>query len=174
MAETDEWPDVEVPEPFSEFFRREYSGVVAIVYGVWGSRAAAEDIAQEAFLRARREWDRVEVMGSPESWVRRVAMNLAQSRWRRLRAEGAALARLSAPPGFVPPYSAASGFWEEVRRLPSRQAQAVTLRYLEDLTVAEIAGVLGVAEGTAKALLHQGRERLCRQLVAKGLVDDGV
>lgn len=173
MAEADQWSDVEVPEPFSQFFRAEYSAVVAIVYGVSVSRAAAEDIAQEAFLRAHREWDRVEAMDSPGAWVRRVAMNLARSRWRRMKAEAAALTRLSAP-GFVPPDGPALEFWEEVRRLPTRQAQAVTLRYLEDQTVREVGEVLGVAEGTAKALLHQGRERLRRQLVAKGLVDDEV
>lgn len=174
MAEADQWSDVEVPEPFSQFFRAEYSAVVAIVYGVSGSGPAAEDIAQEAFLRAHRDWDRLQAMDSPGAWVRRVAMNLARSRWRRLRAEAAAVARLSPPPVFVPPDGAAAAFWEEVRRLPNRQAQAVTLRYLEDLTVAEISYVMEVAEGTAKALLHQGRERLRRQLVAKGLVDEGL
>jgi RNA polymerase sigma-70 factor (ECF subfamily) len=59
-----------------------------------------------------------------------------------------------------------------VRRLPPRQAQAVVLHYVEDLTVADIASVLGVAEGTVKALLHQARERLRRQLIAKGLIDE--
>lgn len=67
-----------------------------------------------------------------------------------------------------------SVFWEEVRRLPSRQAQAVTLHYLEDMPVDEIAAVLKVADGTVKALLSQGRERLRRQLIAKGLVDGEV
>jgi RNA polymerase sigma-70 factor (ECF subfamily) len=67
-----------------------------------------------------------------------------------------------------------SAFWEEVRRLPPRQAQAVTLHYLEDMPVDEIATVLEVANGTVKALLSQGRERLRRQLIAKGLVDHEV
>jgi RNA polymerase sigma-70 factor (ECF subfamily) len=62
-------------------------------------------------------------------------------------------------------------FWREVRRLPSRQAQAIALHYIEDLSVSEVAGILGVAEGTVKALLHQGRERLRRELGAKGLID---
>jgi RNA polymerase sigma-70 factor (ECF subfamily) len=53
--------------------------------------------------------------------------------------------------------------------LPGRQAQVIALRYIDDLTIPEIADVLGVAVGTVKALLHQGRERLRRQLEAKGL-----
>jgi RNA polymerase sigma-70 factor (ECF subfamily) len=51
-----------------------------------------------------------------------------------------------------------------VRSLPRRQAQAVALHYLEDLPVAEIARVLGCAEGTVKAHLHHGREALGRRL----------
>ena len=174
MTEVDPWSDVEIPEPFVRFFRSEYPSVVSLVYGLSGSRAAAEDVAQEAFLRAHRDWSRLESMESPEGWVRRVAMNLARSRWRRLRAEAEALVKLAPATSFVPPDGHASTFWDEVRRLPSRQAQAVALRYLEDMSVEEIGAVLGVSEGTVKALLHQGRERLRRQLIAKGLVDGEV
>jgi RNA polymerase sigma-70 factor (ECF subfamily) len=174
MAEVDSWPDVEIPDPYVRFFRAEYSVVVSIVFGLSGSRAAAEDVAQEAFLRAYREWKHVALMDSPGGWVRRVAMNLATSRWRRLRAEAYALTRVSPPSSFVFPDARMSAFWEEVRRLPPRQAQAVTLHYLEDMPVDEIATVLEVANGTVKALLSQGRERLRRQLIAKGLVDHEV
>jgi len=55
MAETEQWSDVEIPEPFTRFFRAEYSAVVALAYGLSGSRSAAEDIAQEAFLPAYRD-----------------------------------------------------------------------------------------------------------------------
>lgn len=174
MAEVDSWSDVEIPEPLVRFFRDEYPAVVSLVYGLSGSRAAAEDVAQEAFLRAHRDWVRVEAMDSPQGWVRRVAINLATSRWRRLRAEASALARPSPDVSLVPPDDHLSAFWQEVRRLPTRQAQAVALHYLEDMPVDEIAAVLGVAEGTVKALLSQGRERLRRELIAKGLVDGEV
>lgn len=174
MAELESWSDVEIPEPFARFFHAEYSAVVSLVYGLSGSRAAAEDIAQDAFLRVHRDWERVETMDSPEAWVRRVAINLARSRWRRLRAEASALARLSPPSSSSPLDDHMSEFWEEVRRLPTRQAQAVALHYLEDMSVDDIAAVLGIASGTVKALLAQGRERLRRQLIAKGLVDDEV
>lgn len=174
MAEVDHWTDVEIPEPFALFFRAEYPAVVSLVFGLSGSRAAAEDIAQEAFLKAHREWSRVESMESPEGWVRRVAMNLAKSRWRRIRAEALALARLGPPASFLPPEDHFSAFWGEVRRLPTRQAQVTTLRYLEDMPVNEIGSVLRISEGTVKALLFQARERLRRQLIAKGLVDDEV
>jgi RNA polymerase sigma-70 factor (ECF subfamily) len=174
MAETDQWSDVEVPEPFTRFYRAEYSAIVALVYGLSGSQGAAEDIAQEAFLRAYRDWSRVQSMDSPQGWIRRVAMNLARSRWRRLKVEMTVRSRLSPQTVFSPPDGPTSEFWDEVRHLPRRQAEAVTLRYVEDLTVAEISEILQIAEGSVRALLFQGRERLRRQLVAKGLVDDEV
>lgn len=174
MAESDGLPEVQVPGSFELLYQNDYAAVVGLAYGLTGSRWVAEDLAQEAFLRAHRDWADVGGMASPGGWVRRVALNLAHSRWRRLQAETTARLRVASPghnstPG---PDSSADGFWREVRRLPSRQAQTIALHYVEDLSVVEIADVLGVAEGTVKALLHQGRERLRRQLVAKGLTDE--
>lgn len=174
MAESDAVSEVRVPGSFEQLYQSDYSAVVGLVYGLTGSRWVAEDLTQEAFLRAHRDWARVGQMASPGGWVRRVALNLARSRWRRLRSEAVAKLALSfdedssgSPSGLE-----TEEFWAEVRRLPTRQAQAVTLRYVEDRSVGEIANVLGVAEGTVKALLHQGRERLSRQLLAKGMIDE--
>ncbi len=174
MTESDAVSEVQVPGSFEQLYQREYPAVVGLVYGMTGSRWVAEDLAQEAFLRAHRDWPRVGRMASPDGWVRRVALNLARSRWRRLRSETMATLRFEsdeerAKTSLDPDVEE---FWEEVRRLPVRQAQAVALHYVEGMPVAEIGQVLGVATGTVKALLHQGRERLGRQLVAKGLIDE--
>jgi RNA polymerase sigma-70 factor, ECF subfamily len=167
-------PVLRVPSQFEAFYRDEYSPVVALVYGLSGSPWVAEDLAQEAFLRAHRDWDRVGTMASPAAWVRRVAINLAMSRFRWLRSEARARLRLTpSTASFDVSVAEHDGFWGEVRRLPDRQAQAIALRYIDDLSVAEIAAILEVAEGTVKALLHQGRTQLARQLAAKGWVDDG-
>lgn len=173
MAELDGVPEVQIPGPFELFYRQEYPAVVALIYGLSGNRWVAEELAQDAFVRAHRDWSRVREMDSSEGWVRRVAVNLARSRFRRLRAEALAKLRIGHTASTSHPVSDPESdvFWEEVRRLPTRQAQALALRYIEDLSVAEIADVLDVAEGTVKALLHQGRERLRRQLSAKGVID---
>jgi RNA polymerase sigma-70 factor (ECF subfamily) len=174
MAESNAASEVQIPGSFEQLYQSDYAAVVGLAYGLTGSRWVAEDLAQEAFLRAHRDWSRVGNMVSPGGWVRRVALNLARSRWRRLRSETKARLRITSDvdstldPGDVE----SDVFWAEVRRLPTRQAQALTLRYVEDKPVAEIAEVLGVAEGTVKALLHQGRERLSRQLLAKGTIDE--
>ncbi|MCP3974244.1 MAG: sigma-70 family RNA polymerase sigma factor [bacterium] len=146
--------------------------MVALSYLLSGRSSVAEDLAQEAFLRAHRDWDRVGRMAASGAWVRRVAVNLTMSRFRRLRSEAAARLRLTTVPGVLDsPGAEYDAFWAEVRALPPRQAQAVALRYVEDMSVAEIAETLEIATGIVKALLHQGRERLQRQLRAKGWGD---
>jgi RNA polymerase sigma-70 factor, ECF subfamily len=59
-------------------------------------------------------------------------------------------------------------FWAAVRALPSRQAQAVALYYLEDLSIQQTATVLGCAEGTVKAHLAKARRALARRLRVDG------
>lgn len=156
---------------FEAFFRAHHGRTVALVAALCG-RAAAEDIAQEAFVRAHRSWATVASYDRPEAWVRRVAVNLAISTHRRSRRESVALGRLAGRPTAVAadPSSDSSwlgddeALWTAVRSLPRRQAAAVALRYVDDLSVAEIATTLGCAEGTAKALLHQGRSALAARL----------
>ena len=80
------------PGSFDAFYRIEYPRVVALTYAL-GGRAAAEDLAQEAFLRAHRDWERVGRMEAPRAWVRRVAVNLCRSRWRRIRSEAVEVLR---------------------------------------------------------------------------------
>jgi RNA polymerase sigma factor (sigma-70 family) len=154
-------------ERFSQFYALHYRDVTGLAYTLTGSWAAAEDIAQEAFLRAYRDWRRLERFQRPDSWVRTVAVNLATSRGRRLAAETRALARLrgrrgTEEEGGLP--DEAEAFWSAVRRLPRRQAQAVALRYHSDLSVREVAAVMGCAEGTAKAHLHAARQALAAVL----------
>ena len=132
---------------FDRFYRAEWSSVLGLVYALTGSRWAAEDIAQEAFLRAHRDWDRVVAMERPGAWVRTVALNLARSRLRRRGAEFRALRRwiglqVMAFPELEP---TSEDFWAAVRSLPKRQAEVVALHYGDDMAVSDVAAVLGVA-----------------------------
>lgn len=171
MEETRDPPPLRVPPHFETFYGAEYRRVVALTYGLTGSRWASEEIAQEAFLRAHKEWRSVGTMDAPGAWVRTVALNLARSRYRRLKAEARARLRLGSDSAVEPMTGDAEAFWSELRSLPRRQAEALALRYVEDLDIADIAPMLGVAEGTVRALLHQGRTRLERQLIARGWVE---
>ena len=161
---------VQLPGRFEYFYLQEYPGVVALAYALSGSRAGAEDIAQEAFLRAYRDWDRVGSYEHRVAWVRRVAANLATSGLRRRVVEARALIRLAGrwEPAVDPMPAENAEFWAAVRALPSRQAQAVALYYLEDRSIQQTAAVLGCAEGTVKAHLAKARRALARRLGVDG------
>jgi RNA polymerase sigma-70 factor (ECF subfamily) len=153
-----------VPE-FEAFYRAEYRPVVGLAYALSGSRIAAEDIAQDAFLAAHKQWDRVAFYDRPEAWVRRVVANLSVSLFRTRMREASALARLKAPAHYLPELpSADAAFWKALRSLPRRQAQSLALHYLEDRPVAEIAEILGCSDSTVKVHLHKGRIALARKL----------
>lgn len=99
--------------------------------------------------------------------MQRVALNLATSQLRRIGAEARAVTRLAGrreAATDAPDSLGDDAFWRAVRRLPPKRARVIALRYAGDLTVADIATVLGVAEGTVKAHLHQARRQLAAWL----------
>ncbi len=151
---------------FEDFYRHEYHSVVALAYALTGRGAVAEELAQDAFIAAHRNWERVGAYSAPGAFVRRVVANMAYSTRRRWAAEARALARVAArAPRWEPPAAEHDAeFWRCVRSLPPRQAQALTLRYLEDRSDADIAEILGCAEPTVRAHLHNGRVALAARL----------
>lgn len=139
--------------------------MVALAYALTGSATAAEELTQEAFLAAYRSWSKIGAYDDPGAWVRRVVANRSVSRWRRLAAEARAVTRVGTQrqlPAELP--EASASFWQAVRALPPRQAQVVALHYVEDRSIAEVAAVLGTAEGTVKAHLFKARAALADSL----------
>ena len=150
---------------FEAFYERELKSVIGLAYALSGSSAAAEDLAQDAFLAAHKSWDRIGRYDKPEAWVRRVVANMSVSLFRRKMREARAIARMNVPGAVLPSLAAEDEeFWEAVRALPKRQSQAIALFYLEDLSIAQIAEILDCAQGTVKAHLHKGRARLANKL----------
>lgn len=148
-----------------DLYRREYRSVVALAYGLSGSRSAAEELAQEAFLEAHRGWDRIGGYDDPAAWVRRVVVNRSVSQVRRRVAEARALTRFMGRrelPAALPEPDAE--FWKAVRQLPRRQAQAIALHYLDDLAVVDVAAILDISPDTVKVHLHRGRRALADAL----------
>jgi RNA polymerase sigma factor (sigma-70 family) len=153
-------------DTFEDFYEREFRSVVGLAYALSGSRSGAEDLAQEAFLIAHRDWGQVGTYDRPEVWVRRVVANLSVSVFRRGVVEAKMVARLAL--GYTPALPELSEddaeFWRVVRSLPRRQAQVIALHYLEDRPISDIAEILGTAEGTVKKHLYDGRQTLARRL----------
>jgi RNA polymerase sigma-70 factor, ECF subfamily len=157
---------VEAPLSFDDFYAKERRAVVGFAYALSGNRWVAEDLAQDAFLAAHRDWMRIATYEDPGAWVRRVVVNLSVSAFRRRISEAKALARAAlGQSSALPELSAESAeFWRAVRSLPRRRAQVVALYYVGDLPIAEIGRILGMAPGTVKKTLHDGRRVLARKL----------
>lgn len=146
-------------DEFEEFFANHYSVVERSIALTIGDRARAEEVTQEAFARAFRRWRSVSTMDRPVAWLYVVALNAERSRWRREQ---------NAPsPEPVETSTDHSGavvttmmLREAIVRLPPRQRAAIVLRYLADLSIAEVARTMGVADGTVKATIHHALKSL--------------
>lgn len=153
---------------FDRFFIDTNRRTLAVAFALTANWADAEDLTQEAYASAHRNWSLVGGYDDPASWVRRAVTNRSVSRWRRLTREVRAVARLAgrSRDGQHEPDTGDAQFWAAVRSLPARQRQVVALFYVDDLSVEQVAEQLGCAEGTVKAHLSRAR------LALHGLLTD--
>ncbi len=152
---------------FDEFYASAAARIVRFGYALTGDLAEGQDIAQEAFARAWQRWPAVSECDSPEAWVRRVAANLAASRWRRIRAArlaaGNQRAAQQSPEISTDTVALVSG----LRTLPERQRTVLVLHYLGDLSVQQIAAELACPVGSVKSWLSRGRTALAAAVRAQ-------
>lgn len=154
-----------VDRSFDAFYRDQYRALLSLAWSLTGRRDLGEELVQDAMLTVHRRWSHVRTYDQPGSFARRVLLNDATSAARRREAEGRALERLDRPGEAAEDVPLPDPeFWSALRALPERQAQAVTLHYLEDRSLAEIADILGIAANTVKVHLHRGRLALATSL----------
>src|SRR3954453_367809 len=149
---------------FCEIFAVSSWRLVGHLYGVPGNAAEAEDLVQDAFVRAAAAARRFLSLDNPEAWLRTVAINIQRSRWRKLRNFSRVRDRLASPPNDLPALEDRLDVIEAMRTLPEGQREVVALHYLADLDVAEVARTLGIPEGTVKSRLSRGRDALALAL----------
>ena len=138
--------------------------LVRQVYALTGDLAEAQDVVQEAFVRAWQHWRTVQVHPDPEAWVRTTARRLAVSRWRRLRNSRVAWQRYGPPPDQAAVGPQTVALVAALRQLPEAQRRALVLHHLGGLTVDEVAAETGSPAGTVKARLSRGRTALAALL----------
>lgn len=158
---------------FAEFYRAVYPGLVAEMYAYTGSKAEAQELVQEAFTRAWPRWRRISGYDQPRAWVARVAYRLAVSRWRKARSLIASMTRHGPTPVAspdAPPGEVSVALVAGLAQLPEAQRRALIMHHMGGWSVAEIADVEGVAEGTVKSRLARGRQRLA--VLLDDTVDD--
>lgn len=149
-------------EPLREAFEEHYARLVGLCFLLIGRRDAAEDVAQEAFVRLATKIDRLE----PDSvgpYVRRIAVNLWKNRLRRMALE-VRHRRGSPPPRDRIAFEDRDELWSVVKRLPPRQRACVVLRYYEDLSERDTASALGCSIGTVKSQTSKALAQLRKEL----------
>ena len=140
-------------QQFEEFMTSRWPGLVRLAFGLTGDRWLAEDLAQTALASAYASWRRVRRADDPDAYVRRILINASKGRWRRHRvsehpAETAPEATVTDPTASVDNRSA---LFSALQELPQRQRAVVVLRYLEDLTDAQAAALLGCSASTVRS-----------------------
>jgi RNA polymerase sigma factor (sigma-70 family) len=165
-----EGPLVRAVESYDSFFRRVYRPLVGLAIALTNRRSVAEDIAQEALTAAFRSWDRVSRLDDPDAWVKRVVANRSVSLYRRsiIELRHTLRQRGEGEQGTIEALSIEAGeLWLRVRQSVSRQqAIALALRYVDGLTLQEIAGVMDCSVSTASTHLRRAHQRLARELGA--------
>jgi RNA polymerase sigma-70 factor (sigma-E family) len=125
-----------------------------VAFRILGDRATAEDIAQEALARAYQHWSRISAYR--QAWIARVAGNLAIDQIRRRRPQLQAAQQSDAEVILIERLD----LQRALLGLPKRQRDAVVLRYIADLSEADVATLLGCSPGTVKSHLNRGTSRL--------------
>ncbi|WP_034591748.1 sigma-70 family RNA polymerase sigma factor [Hamadaea tsunoensis] len=156
----------------SELYAAAAGELTLQLYAYTGDFAAAQDAVQEAFCRALPRWERISRYDDPAAWVRRVAWNVATSRWRRLRTAAAHLV-VQRPATVAGPEPDHVALVAALRRLPANHRRAVVLHYLAGLTAEEIGAQDGVAPATVRVWLHRGRTAMAALLIDGADTDEG-
>ncbi len=158
----------------SALAHRHTSRVLALAYRMLGDQAEAEDVAQEALMRLWKiasEWRQGEAKVS--TWLYRVASNLCTDRLRKHsgKRRPADIDSVAEPADETPSVEKkmigqdrADALQSALQTLPERQRQAVSLRFLQELSNPEVAGVMDISVDAVESLLARGKRGLATAL----------
>jgi len=168
------------PAAFDALYRKYLAQVYSYAYYELGSHHDAEDAAERTFLLALGALSRFEERARPVDgegastfrvWLFRIARNVVANIQRGRRRHPVApldYAAIVADPldleGDVSRRQEAGAAWAAVGRLPPERRRALVLRFVEEMSTAEIAGVLGRSEGAVRVLIHRGLRAVARDL----------
>jgi RNA polymerase sigma-70 factor, ECF subfamily len=152
---------------FRRFWEQTCERVRAYMFCACGNASDADDLAQECYLRALRNWERFDGTGTRQAWLFAIARN-TQVDWFRKRGRDARLAAAESDnrTNSIPESNSddVEAVWNTVGDLGAEYRETIHLRFAADLSYVEIAELLGVPIGTVRSRLHRGlkavRERI--------------
>jgi RNA polymerase sigma factor (sigma-70 family) len=152
--------------------------ILTLCAAILRDRQAAEELAQDVFVRAYERLDLFDARQPMKPWLVKIAYRLAQQKWRaearetaRRRAAASVAAqtdRDKGPPESLLAAERSHQLWQTVHTLPMAERTAVVLYYRENLAVNDVAAVMGVSPGTVKTHLFRARSQIQVKLRAKG------
>ncbi|MBY8913354.1 RNA polymerase sigma factor SigW [Bacillus sp. YC2] len=154
--------------------------IYQLCYRMLGNVHEAEDIAQEAFIRAYVNIDSFDINRKFSTWLYRIATNLTIDRIRKKKpdyyldaevagAEGLTMYSQIAADGVLPEDAVLSlelsdTIQRKILKLPDKYRTVIVLKYIDELSLIEIGEILNIPVGTVKTRIHRGREALRKQL----------
>ncbi len=161
---------------FAALVRRHQGSAVLVATLALGSATDADEVAQEAFVKAFTALHRFDTAAAFKPWLFRIVVNTANNRHRSarrqrqlaLRASGQAPVAGPGPEEVVAHRSQSEAMVRAINRLRMEDRLILTYRWYEQLSEAEIAAALGCRPGTVKSRLSRAMGRLRRELEVEG------
>jgi RNA polymerase sigma-70 factor (ECF subfamily) len=147
-----------------------YAYIRRLAVSILNDEAEADDAAQETFIAASRSLDSFRHQASPRTWLTSIAVNQCRGRLRKRKVRQGLLNTLYNLHLLHPPAESLESqaeqneadhrLWRAIDELDEKHRLPVVLRYVHELSAAEIAGLLDLNEGTVHSRLHYARKKL--------------
>ncbi|WP_413376823.1 RNA polymerase sigma factor SigW [Alkalihalobacillus sp. 1P02AB] len=167
-------------QAFAELVELFKDKVYQVAYRMVGNSYEAQDVAQEAFLRAYTNIEQYDINRKFSTWLFRIATNVAIDRLRKKKpdyylqeevkgADGLTYESQIATDEALPEEQVVTlelQEWvqDEINRLPLKYRTVIILKYIEDLSLKEISDILDMPVSTVKTRIHRGREALRKRM----------